>query len=218
MSKKKSFDARLDELLTGIDLPSDEEIKRQTAIERATETKRNNPHYKEIIAEANRKKAQTAEFRENVKSGIKKKWEDPKYIAKSVEGQIKRMSSLNASGKLLDHNRSEKMRGIVQKTHSKPFTIPEGNFPSITAAAKHLGITDSSLKDRMKGHPEKYYFTDIGPGKAKVPEDNKNCKQVQDENGRIWPSRNTAAAGWSCSPHRITYLTKKLNSGWKYLD
>lgn len=45
----------------------------------------------------------------------------------------------------------------------------------------------------------------------------KKYKQIQDPNGKIWPSRKDAAKGWNMIPQTISKLVKKSNSGWKYV-
>ena len=53
-------------------------------------------------------------------------------------------------------------------SNSKCVITPDGEFVSLTQAAKFYNITLGSMESRMKYHPDLYYYKDLGPGQPRT--------------------------------------------------
>jgi len=52
----------------------------------------------------------------------------------------------------------EAAKDRIIRAKYKPMQTPDGIFESLKAAAAHYGIHVSSMRDRMKHNPDKYYY------------------------------------------------------------
>jgi hypothetical protein len=97
---------------------------RNEAAHRGGLTKSNSIKYQELMTQVNREKAKNPEFANNVRKGIKDKWEDPEYRAKQEKAKEVRM---------------------------KPCTNGKGEvFPSRTYAAKAYNVDPRVMGNWIK--------------------------------------------------------------------
>jgi hypothetical protein len=190
-TKKKSFNTELDNLLAGINLPSDEEVREETGKVKRAEglrspkvrekigrTLKSSAKYKEGIknrdqsykqsADYKDKRSQSmseywadpknkekhkkalqslkddpirlAEYKKNYAKGNSKKYDDPKYWENYYKGISKRDAD--------EEYHKRRIAASNAKLAIKVIT-PDGEFDSISDAARHYGMTSEGMRNRV---------------------------------------------------------------------
>lgn len=208
-TKKKSFNAELDDILHGLDLPSDAEVREETGkVKRAEGVRanrhkiseggkrayqdparlekqqkamqnRNNSSHKEAgkkraadpIWKAKQKAAvealqndpvRLAEYKKNYAKGNSEKYDNPEYWENYYKGIAKRDAD------------SEYHKRRIAASNAKiaiRVITPDGEFDSISDAARHYGMTSEGMRNRVNSdnYPEFYKTGDV----AKKPQKKK---------------------------------------------
>ena len=155
MSKKKSFNTELDDLLSNLDLPTDEEVQEETVklklkeAAKLTHSKRSSA-WREALSNANSKKKDNKEFIETCKVAAqekvsKKSWlennkKQREALYKNTELQEKRQRNLIEAN--LKPEVRERKRKATQKAQGVQVEVmePSGSikkFPSAGEASRH---------------------------------------------------------------------------------
>jgi hypothetical protein len=126
--KQKSFDAELDALLAGVELPSDEAVKFETSLKK----RNNDPEYRKqyLIAQSTRKK-------------VKEKKTDTLSVACQLR-------SSQESYKIVHKINSKAQMNYIR--------TPEGVFCGLREAAEHFNLSKPGFHRRLRVNPTEYYY------------------------------------------------------------
>lgn len=155
----------------GDEIPQSKKIKSDSAINkgRANRHKAKDPDFLKKVQEGIQQRNNSSQYQEKMEKiykdpnfqkkrlqRIKETSVDPEYQKKRKEG-INRFQNDKERKKQWIDNVNASRHLTVEKT-KKPIQTPNGIFPSLKEAAEFYGIKNTSLRDRMKHHPDKYYY------------------------------------------------------------
>lgn len=225
MSKKKSFDAQLDELLSGIDLPSDEELVEETRkakISQTTEGRQKPAGFKEKLSASKKGKPLSDEHLAAVRAssekrrGTKLSEEHKAKVSAAITG---REVSEETRAKIGAANKGRKLPPKSDETRAKASAALKGKPGRMT------GKTHSEeAKAKMRAAHVGKEFTE--EHRAKISEGKKgkayggNFKPVKTPYG-VFSSLKEAGdyeetiTGRKFNPNRFTKLLKDPDSGYK---
>lgn len=212
-TKKKSFNAELDDILHGLDLPSDAEVREETGkVKRAEGLKnpkvrakisqsikssikyreaminrdqsfRNTKKYqkehkermqalrkdpkfveaqKKGIADLRKDPVRWAEYQENYRKGNTAKYDNPEFWENYYSAIAKRDADLEYHKRRIAASNAKIAIRVI---------TPDGEFDSISDAARHYGMTSEGMRNRVNSdkYPEFYKTGDV----AKKPQKKK---------------------------------------------
>ncbi len=118
MAKKqaKSFNAELDGLLDGIEIPSDEEVKRETTFKKRSL----DPEWRENVTNANRKKHSNPEIAKKIADANRKSAVDPVAYKNRAESNRKKAKDPEWKKALLEGRKKIDQKQIGKKMASDP--------------------------------------------------------------------------------------------------
>ena len=171
-TKMQNLDKLFDEMLEGVDLPSNDEIARETKNANISKAKKGKAwtkpdNYDEIMKINNQQMAQTNEWikahakgmkenaknldwKKNVSEANRRKAQDPEWLEANLKGAQKKVNNPN-------WKESVKRRA---KKRCKSIQTPDGIFESRNAAAEFYGKDPAVISGRMKKYPDQYYYID----------------------------------------------------------
>jgi hypothetical protein len=115
----------LDKLLDGVELPSNEELKRET-ISAKTKKLHEDPNWKKKWARKNLAKKYPASWKQNQKAGILKKRQDPAWIENQRLGLLKRSQNTDWKQKIGEANRRKAQDPEWRKANHEAITENRG--------------------------------------------------------------------------------------------
>ena len=137
--KSKSFNAELDDLLADIDLPSEDEIKKETT-------------YLKI--------SQSRKGQESNHKGKERSFKGKARINKSVHSHSQETKTLISNKKLgkPSHRKGAVTPKEVIEKLCKKIQTPDGIFKSRNEAAAFYNIKPATLSFRLKKYPDQYFY------------------------------------------------------------
>lgn len=109
-------------------------------------------------------RSQTPEWRKNQAEGVRKKFSDEDWAAKKAAQVRQQSESDEWRAKVKEGNRrkceTEEWKAMKQRQeqeHKRAIMTPDGEFPSMKAAAEHYGVSPSAVTRWKNTYPDLYY-------------------------------------------------------------
>ena len=213
MTKKKTFNTELDDILNDLDLPSDQDIREETGkLKRAEGLKNPNVRakisksikesskYRQGMANRDRSFADDPAYRKAHTKRMQNLRKDPEFVEKQRKGmealrndpvrwaEYQKKYNKGNKAKLEDPKFWENYYKAIEKRDADPeyhkrriaasnakiaikVVTPDGEFDSISDAARHYGMTSEGMRNRVNSdkYPEFYKTGDV----AKKPQKKK---------------------------------------------
>jgi len=170
----------LDDILEGVELPSEEEIKKETADwnkSQANKRKAKDPAWLAATTAASQRKAKDPNWIASMKQSREEFYADPERVAAYKEKLAAAYTPERAEKQRLQN----KEIPLFQKGHKKDIQhklnsakgsmrcnvmTPHGEFESYLDFEMNTDKTVTYIRDKMRLLPHLYYLVDDGPGEA----------------------------------------------------
>jgi hypothetical protein len=223
--KSKSFDSELDDLLAGIELPSEEELTEETRKEKISKTtagRKKSDNTRAKISESQKGKKVSDETRARASDSLKGRKLSAEHRAKVSVANIGRKVSKETRAKIGARNKGKKHPPKSEETRAKLSASLKGH-PGYMAGKTHSEETRAKISESQKGK------RNSEETRAKISEAKKgksyggNFKPVSTPYG-VFSSLTKAGeyeetiTGKKFNPNRFTGLLKNPESGYKRIS